>query len=87
MIRHVRPGSHGLVPIGNIDVQTLTTALFRTQSPISQLRQATRLNLGRALVSSQPPQVIQNASPYNKTVIDGMACTRDRVVILPVLAV
>ena len=31
------------------------------------------------------PQVIQYASPT--TVIDGMACTRDRVVVLPVLAV
>jgi hypothetical protein len=55
MIRRVRPGSHGLVPIGNIGVRTLTTAFFLHSIPnFSVAGQATRLNLGHALVSSQP---------------------------------
>jgi len=79
----------GLLSIDNIGVQTLTTALFCIRTlKLSVVERATRLKQtpkANCQLRQYAPQVIQYAAPT--TVIDGMACTRDRVVVLPVLAV
>ena len=78
----------GLVSSDNFGVQALTTALFCTRTQalscwVSYVAEAD--NESELPARKYTSQVIQYASPT--TVIDGMACIRDRVVVLPVLAV
>lgn len=85
MIVPVRPGSHGLVSVGNIDIQTLTTALSVLDPQALSCAAGWEGKSLPSTCSAVHRTGDRNASVT--TVIDGMASTRDRVVVLPVLAV